>query len=169
VSAEDAGLIMGIIAGPDPLDPTTLGAPAWNAKRARASPKGLRIGVPARFYVDDLESDIASALDRTIVVLRKLGAKISKVELPDQTVVSAAALIVLAVEATSAHAPWLRTRAADYVRRCVIGCRTDLRIARWSTSRRCVGADRRLLRILTPSGTWMWSLPRHRARSRRRS
>ena len=28
--------------------------------------------------------------------------------------VSAAALIVLAVEATSAHAPWLRTRAADY-------------------------------------------------------
>jgi aspartyl-tRNA(Asn)/glutamyl-tRNA(Gln) amidotransferase subunit A len=29
-------------------------------------------------------------------------------------VLSAAALIVLAVEATSAHAPWLGTRAADY-------------------------------------------------------
>jgi aspartyl-tRNA(Asn)/glutamyl-tRNA(Gln) amidotransferase subunit A len=114
LSAEDAGLIMGIIAGPDPLDPTTLGAPAWNARAARASSKGLRIGVPARFYVDDLESDIASALDATIVVLRKLGAKISKVELPDQAVVSAAALIVLAVEATSAHAPWLRIRGADY-------------------------------------------------------
>ena len=114
LSAEDAGLIMGIIAGPDPLDPTTLGAPAWNAKGTRASSKGLRIGVPARFYVDDLESDIASALDATIVVLRKLGAKISKVELPDQAVVSAAALIVLAVEATSAHAPWLRIRGADY-------------------------------------------------------
>ena len=69
---------------------------------------------PTRFYVDDLESDIASALDATIAMLRKLGAKISKVELPDQTVLSAAALIVLAVEATSAHAPWLRTRAADY-------------------------------------------------------
>src|SRR5262249_37478373 len=99
---------------PDPLDPTTLSAPAWNAKRTRASPKGLRIGVPTRFYVDDLESDIASAVDATIAILRKLGAKMSEVELPDQTVVSAAALIVLAVEATSAHAPWLRTRAADY-------------------------------------------------------
>jgi aspartyl-tRNA(Asn)/glutamyl-tRNA(Gln) amidotransferase subunit A len=65
---------MGVIAGPDPLDPTTVSAPAWNAKRTRASPKGLRIGVPARFYVDDLESDIASALDATIVMLRKLGA-----------------------------------------------------------------------------------------------
>jgi aspartyl-tRNA(Asn)/glutamyl-tRNA(Gln) amidotransferase subunit A len=114
VSAEDAGLIMSIIAGPDPLDPTTLGAPLWNFKRTRASPKGLKIGVPTRFYVDDLEPDIAAALDSTIAMVRKLGAKISQVELPDQTAVSAAALIVLAVEATSAHASWLRTRAADY-------------------------------------------------------
>jgi aspartyl-tRNA(Asn)/glutamyl-tRNA(Gln) amidotransferase subunit A len=105
---------MDIIAGPDPLDPTTLGAPFWNAKRTRTSPKGLKIGVPTRFYVDDLEPDIAIALDATIAMLRKLGAKISQVELPDQTVVSAAALIVLAVEATSAHASWLSTRASDY-------------------------------------------------------
>jgi aspartyl-tRNA(Asn)/glutamyl-tRNA(Gln) amidotransferase subunit A len=114
LSAEDCGLIMGIIAGPDPLDPTTIGAPPWNGKAAKTSPKGLKIGVPAQFYVDDLESDVAAALDATIAALRKLGAKISKVELPDQNLVSAAALIVLAVEATSAHAPWLRTRAADY-------------------------------------------------------
>jgi aspartyl-tRNA(Asn)/glutamyl-tRNA(Gln) amidotransferase subunit A len=114
VSAEDVGLIMDIIAGPDPLDPTTLGAPPWNAKRARTAPKELKIGVPTRFYVDDLEPDIAAALDATIATLRKVGAKISKVELPDQSVLSAAALIVLAVEATSAHAPWLRTHAADY-------------------------------------------------------
>jgi aspartyl-tRNA(Asn)/glutamyl-tRNA(Gln) amidotransferase subunit A len=114
VSAEDAGVIIGIIAGPDPLDPTTLGPPLWDARRTHASPKGLKIAVPTRFYVDDLELDIATALDATIATLRKLGARISKVELPDQAVVSAAALIVLAVEATSAHAPWLRTRAADY-------------------------------------------------------
>jgi aspartyl-tRNA(Asn)/glutamyl-tRNA(Gln) amidotransferase subunit A len=37
-----------------------------------------------------------------------------EVDLPDQTAVSAAALIVLAVEATSLHAPWLRERADDY-------------------------------------------------------
>jgi aspartyl-tRNA(Asn)/glutamyl-tRNA(Gln) amidotransferase subunit A len=77
-------------------------------------PKGLKVGVPTRFYVDDLEPDVAAALDATIASLRKLGAKVTKVELPDQSMVSAAALIVLAVEATSAHAPWLRTRAADY-------------------------------------------------------
>ncbi len=113
-TAEDCALIMGIIAGTDPLDPTTAGAPAWNAKAAKRSPKGLNVGVPTRFYVDDLEPDVAAALDGTVAVLLKLGAKITKVELPDQTVVSAAALLVLAVEATSAHAPWLRTRAGDY-------------------------------------------------------
>ena len=64
--------------------------------------------------MDDLEPDVAAALDAALTTLRKLGAKIVKVELPDQTGVSAAALIVLAVEATSCHAPWLRTRAADY-------------------------------------------------------
>jgi aspartyl-tRNA(Asn)/glutamyl-tRNA(Gln) amidotransferase subunit A len=114
LSAEDCGLIMGIIAGPDPLDPTTIGAPPWNGKAAKVLPQGLKIGVPTRFYVDDLEPDVAAALDATIATLRKLGAKVTKVELPDQSMVSAAALIVLAVEATSAHAPWLRTRAADY-------------------------------------------------------
>ena len=113
-TAEDCGLIAAVIAGPDPLDPTTAGAPPWNAKAARRPPKGLKIGVPTRFYVDDLEPDVAAALDAALTASRKLGAKIVKVELPDQTAVSAAALIVLAVEATSCHAPWLRTRAADY-------------------------------------------------------
>jgi aspartyl-tRNA(Asn)/glutamyl-tRNA(Gln) amidotransferase subunit A len=113
-TAEDCGLIAAAIAGPDPLDPTTAGAPGWNAKAARRSPKGLKVGVPTRFYVDDLEPDVAAALDAALAALRKLGAKIVKVELPDQTAISSAALIVLAVEATSCHAPWLRTRAADY-------------------------------------------------------
>jgi aspartyl-tRNA(Asn)/glutamyl-tRNA(Gln) amidotransferase subunit A len=113
-TAEDCALITAVIAGPDPLDPTTAGAPAWNAKAAKQSPKELKIGLPSRFYVDDLEEDVAAALDDALTTCRRIGAKIVKVELPDQSLLSAAALVVLAVEATSAHAPWLRTRAADY-------------------------------------------------------
>jgi aspartyl-tRNA(Asn)/glutamyl-tRNA(Gln) amidotransferase subunit A len=113
-TAEDCALITAVIAGPDPLDPTTAGAPAWNAKAAKRSPKELKIGLPTRFYVDDLEEDVAAALDDALATCRRIGAKIVKVELPDQDLLSTAALVVLAVEATSAHAPWLRTRAADY-------------------------------------------------------
>jgi aspartyl-tRNA(Asn)/glutamyl-tRNA(Gln) amidotransferase subunit A len=41
-TAEDCALITAVIAGSDPLDPTTAGA--WNAKAAKRSPKELKIG-----------------------------------------------------------------------------------------------------------------------------
>ena len=113
-TAQDCGLIMSLIAGSDPLDPTTCGAPPWNPGTAERSPRGLTIGVPTGFYVDELDRDVAAALDEALETFRGLGARLVKVDLPDQTAVSAAALIVIAVEATSIHAPWLRTRAEDY-------------------------------------------------------
>ena len=113
-TAEDCGLIAAATAGPDPLDPTTDGAPLWDAQAAKRAPRGMTIGIPKSFYVDDLERDVDQALDDAIAAFRKLGARIVQVDLPDQTLVSAAALIVIAVEAASYHAPWLRARAKDY-------------------------------------------------------
>lgn len=113
-TAEDCGLILEQIVGPDPLDPLTDRAPAWDAAAAQRSPKGLRVGIPKSFYVDDLTPEVAKVLDDTIATLRGLGVSIVEVDLPDQTLVSAAALIVLGVEAASYHAPWLRTRPQDY-------------------------------------------------------
>ncbi len=113
-SVDDCALVMQAIAGPDPLDPTTSGAPPWDAGATTRSPQGLKIGVPTRFYVDDLAGDVAAALDAAVETFGRLGAHVVTVDLPDQTVVAAAALIVLAVEATAAHAPWLRERPEDY-------------------------------------------------------
>jgi aspartyl-tRNA(Asn)/glutamyl-tRNA(Gln) amidotransferase subunit A len=113
-SAEDCALLGSIIAGPDPLDPTTQGAPAWELSATQQPPMEMTIGVPRAFYVEDLEADVARALDEALATFRSLGAHVVEVDLPDQTAVSAAALIVLAVEATSLHAPWLRDRAVDY-------------------------------------------------------
>jgi aspartyl-tRNA(Asn)/glutamyl-tRNA(Gln) amidotransferase subunit A len=113
-TAEDCGLLMSVICGPDPLDPTTAAAPPWDADEAERSVEDLTVGVPDAFYADDLDADVARALDDSIRVLRACGAKIVPVTLPDQTLVSAAALIVIASEAAAYHAPWLRTRAGDY-------------------------------------------------------
>jgi aspartyl-tRNA(Asn)/glutamyl-tRNA(Gln) amidotransferase subunit A len=113
-SAEDCGLILAEIAGPDPLDPTTAGAPAWDAARTRRPASDLTVGIPSKFYTEDLEPDVAGTFDTMLESLRKLGVRTVPVDLPDQTAISAAALIVLGVEATSLHAPWLRTRAEDY-------------------------------------------------------
>ena len=113
-TAEDCALILSIIAGPDPLDPTTAGATVWDVKAAKRPVKGMTIGIPKAFYVDNLETDVAKALDDAAAAFKRLGVRVVQVDLPDQNLVSAAALVVLAVEAATYHAPWLRSRPQDY-------------------------------------------------------
>jgi aspartyl-tRNA(Asn)/glutamyl-tRNA(Gln) amidotransferase subunit A len=113
-TAEDCGLIGSLIVGEDRFDPTTAGAPAWDIAATRRIPTSLTIGVPNAFYVDNLEPDVSKTLEELVETICRLGARVVQVALPDQTAINAAAAIVLAVEATSLHAPWLRERSADY-------------------------------------------------------
>jgi aspartyl-tRNA(Asn)/glutamyl-tRNA(Gln) amidotransferase subunit A len=103
------------MAGADPEDATasTLPAPDYMAATT-ASIKGMRIGVPTAFYVDDLDADVAKILDDTIAVLKREGADIVRIELPDQRQLSAACQLVLAVEAAAFHKRWLIERPQDY-------------------------------------------------------
>jgi aspartyl-tRNA(Asn)/glutamyl-tRNA(Gln) amidotransferase subunit A len=114
-TAEDCALLLGLMAGADPEDLTASDAPVPDYLAAtKASIKGLKIGVPTSFYVDDLDPDVARSLDETLAVLKREGADIVKVELPDQRQLSAASQIVLAVEATAFHKRWLIERPQDY-------------------------------------------------------
>jgi aspartyl-tRNA(Asn)/glutamyl-tRNA(Gln) amidotransferase subunit A len=76
--------------------------------------KGLKIGVPTSFYVDDLDAEVAKVLDDTITILKQDGAEIIKVELPDQRQLTAACQLVLATEAAAYHKRWLIERPQDY-------------------------------------------------------
>jgi aspartyl-tRNA(Asn)/glutamyl-tRNA(Gln) amidotransferase subunit A len=114
-TAEDCALLLGLMAGADPEDPTASNAPVPNYLAATtASIRGVKIGVPTAFYVDDLDPAVAKSLDDTIAVLRREGADIMKIELPDQRQLSAACQLVLAAEATAFHKRWLIERPQDY-------------------------------------------------------
>ena len=114
-TVEDCGLLVGLMAGADPLDPTASSLPVPDYMAAAKQPvKGLKIGVPSAFYVDDLDPEVASALDETLAVLKKEGAEIVKVELPDQRQLTAACQFVLAVEAAALHKRWMIERPQDY-------------------------------------------------------
>ena len=69
-TAEDCAIVLSVIAGPDPLDPTTALAPKWDAKAMKRPAKGMTIGIPKSFYVDDLEPDVAKALDDAIATFK---------------------------------------------------------------------------------------------------
>jgi aspartyl-tRNA(Asn)/glutamyl-tRNA(Gln) amidotransferase subunit A len=114
-SAEDCALLLGLMAGADPDDLTasTLPVPDYMAA-TKGSLKGLKIGVPTAFYVEDLDAEVARVLDETIATLKKEGAEIVSVELPDQRQLTAACQLVLATEAAAFHKRWMIERPQDY-------------------------------------------------------
>jgi aspartyl-tRNA(Asn)/glutamyl-tRNA(Gln) amidotransferase subunit A len=114
-TAEDCALLLGLMAGSDPADPTASSEPVPDYMAAtQESIKGLKIGVPTAVYVDDLDPEVARILDETLAVLRREGAEIVAVELPDQRQLTAAAQLVVAVEAAAFHKRWLIERPQDY-------------------------------------------------------
>src|SRR5258708_6973340 len=114
-TALDCALLLGLMAGADADDPTAVGGPLPDYMAAtRESIKGLKIGVPTTFYVDDLDPEVARVLDETMAVLKKEGAEIVFVELPDQRQLTAACQLVLATEAAAFHKRWLIERPQHY-------------------------------------------------------
>src|SRR5436190_7498124 len=114
-TVEDCALLLGLMAGADPEDLTASSVPVPDYMAATAaSIKGLKVGVPTSFYVDDLDPEVARILDETMAVLKREGADIVKVELPDQRQLSSASQLVLAVEAAAFHKRWLIERPQDY-------------------------------------------------------
>jgi len=114
-TALDCALLLGLMAGADADDPTAVaGALPDYLAATRKSIKGLKIGVPTAFYVDDLDPEVERILDDTITVLKREGAEIVQVELPDQRQLTAACQLVLAVEAAAFHKRWMIERPQDY-------------------------------------------------------
>ena len=114
-TVEDCALILQAIAGPDARDPTA---------EARSVPdyvsvldrdvKGLRIGKPRQYFYDDCDAEIATAMDASLEVFRKLGAKVVEVDIPDLGPWNAAGTMIIGAEAAAVHGNWLRTRPQDY-------------------------------------------------------
>jgi aspartyl-tRNA(Asn)/glutamyl-tRNA(Gln) amidotransferase subunit A len=82
-TVEDAALLLAAIAGYDDADPTTLDVPVPDYTRAlKMETAKLRLGVPRSPFYDGLDPEVAQAVDRATVVLRKLTAGVADVKLP---------------------------------------------------------------------------------------
>ncbi len=115
----DAALLLGVIAGPDPRDPTASRRPVpdYQAALVPAGPaalKGLRVGVPGGFFFDRAEPEVARLARGAIERLEQLGAAVRAVSLPHAEAAVPAGLLVLLAEAASVHAARLAIDAASY-------------------------------------------------------
>ena len=114
-TVEDAAIMFDAMAGPDPHDPTSLPGPVPSA-RAELSRgiAGLRVGFDRRYATDNVDPDVAKAMDDVLAELTGLGATVVRVTMPDVSQVGRAWLDLCAVEALAAHAETFPSRASDY-------------------------------------------------------
>lgn len=83
-TAEDAAILLQAMAGYDPKDSTSIKneVPDYSAS-LNDSLEGLRIGLPKEFFSDQLDSKIHAIIQEGLKTLEELGAKVSKISLPN--------------------------------------------------------------------------------------
>jgi amidase len=113
-SALDAAIMLGVIAGADPADPTAvpLAVPDY-AEAIGAGVRGKRIGLATN--MTDLDADSRRALEGAAQALRAAGAEIVDVALPADFEQGSRDWVALcAVETALAHEATYPSRAAEY-------------------------------------------------------
>jgi len=97
---DDAALLLEAIAGHDPRDATSARRPVADL-RAEGTIDGLRVGIPAEFFGDGLDPDVAAAVERAKSLLVEHGARAIDVSLPLARHAIAVYYIVAPSEASS--------------------------------------------------------------------
>lgn len=114
-TARDCARLLQVIAGADAADPTAANRPVPRYEAALdGSARGLRVGVPRAYYYDPVAPEIRKKLEECLGVLRRLGAKLVEVDIPDIPLINSFMHVVMTVEAATVHRRWLQTRRRDY-------------------------------------------------------
>jgi aspartyl-tRNA(Asn)/glutamyl-tRNA(Gln) amidotransferase subunit A len=115
----DTALLLGVIAGGDANDSTSVNQPVVDYRASLEEPLSpLRIGVVREFFGEGLDADVAAAIQEAIRVYAQAGAIIKDVSLPHSKYGIPAYYIVASAECSSNLARYDGTtyghRAADF-------------------------------------------------------
>jgi len=102
-SVEDAALLLGIIAGRDPLDSTSADVPVPDYAAEIGKPvRGMRIGVPKEYFPEGMDAEVRAAIEDAIQLLAvKAGCEIVPISLPHTPYAIPTYYIVATAEASS--------------------------------------------------------------------
>jgi len=101
-TVEDAALTLNVICGRDPLDSTSADLPAEDFTAALTGDvRGLRIGLPAEYFTDALNTEMREKVEAAVDVFRREGAEIVPVSLPHANYAIAVYYIICTAEASA--------------------------------------------------------------------
>ena len=114
-SAADCAALLGVIAGADIADPTTLQdlVPDYLA-RIGDTIRGVTIGIDRRFISDEIDPEVVAAVAEAERVLVSLGARIREIDFPATDRLVRGWISFCAVETALAHRETYPLRKADY-------------------------------------------------------
>jgi aspartyl-tRNA(Asn)/glutamyl-tRNA(Gln) amidotransferase subunit A len=116
-TVEDCAIMLQIIAGYDPLDPSSANYPVPDYRAGiEDGISGMRIGLVRHFYERDATAEpaVIDAMNAAVEVLRNLGAEVVEVELPSLDLFQACNRIITMSEAFAIHEQSLTHRPEDY-------------------------------------------------------
>jgi aspartyl-tRNA(Asn)/glutamyl-tRNA(Gln) amidotransferase subunit A len=100
-NVKDAATLLRVIAGRDPRDSTSAGAPVPDyAALLGGGIKGLKLGLP-REYLKDLGSEVGDLILRGVDVLKRLGCEVRELSLPSTGYAIPCYYIIATAEASS--------------------------------------------------------------------
>ncbi|MCX5686345.1 MAG: Asp-tRNA(Asn)/Glu-tRNA(Gln) amidotransferase subunit GatA [Candidatus Omnitrophica bacterium] len=99
---EDAALLLGVIAGHDEMDSTSVDIPVPDYTKSLVKDvKGMRVGVPKEYFIKGIDKEVDEAVKKAIGLLKSLGAKVAEISLPHTEYAVSAYYIVGPAEASS--------------------------------------------------------------------
>jgi aspartyl-tRNA(Asn)/glutamyl-tRNA(Gln) amidotransferase subunit A len=114
-TVRDNAILLQAIAGHDAADPASASAPVPDYQHLIGQPAaGIRVGVVQAADDDEVQPDVRRETDNAVHALQDAGYTIIPVSLPYPVQALRALLALLYVEASTAHAPWLRTHRDQY-------------------------------------------------------
>lgn len=113
-SVSDLAIMLDYMAGFDPKDPASLHIRETNyAENLNKGMRGVKIGIP-RYYLEGLDSDIEKLFYNTMEILKKLGAELKEIVIPELEMSEFAGYLTVTGEASAFHYKWLQTDSEDY-------------------------------------------------------
>ena len=116
-SVADAAILLGLIAGRDPLDPTSSPRPVEDFRGALRKPlRKFRLGRPREHYWEKLDPEVRRLTEAAVRDMQKRGAAVREVSLPHLKESLDAATEISLAEALHVHeaAGYFPARAAEY-------------------------------------------------------
>jgi aspartyl-tRNA(Asn)/glutamyl-tRNA(Gln) amidotransferase subunit A len=114
-TVEDAAVVLQAIAGYDPKDPSSVDEPVPDYVRSlEGGVRGLRIGLPTRFFFDNVDPEVETAVRAAVALLSEMGADVIDVDVPLISDIPGAVTAMMLPEALAYHQKWMADRPDDY-------------------------------------------------------